>query len=155
MVDRFAVLDGIENESVLRGVGGIEAQAPSEDEIMGRDRLPVAPARIGAQPEGGAGLINPPMLRHPRRQLAPWVEAQQALHDVAEHQAADLIGGAGAVQLRRLLREHHGDGVVGGVHRRGRAACGGGEARQQVQAPHQGRQPNQGGQAEQPQLPGR
>ena len=154
LIDRFGVLDGIEDEGVLGSVLRIEAQPPSEDEVVGRDRLPIAPARIGAQMEGGTAFVDVPLLRHPWRQFAPVVVAQQPFHDVAEHDAADLVGGPGAVELRRLLGQHHGDGVVGRVHRWRHPARGGGKARQQIEPPHQAGQANHDGHAKQRQLPG-
>ena len=156
LVDGFGVFHRIEDEGVFGGVVRVQHQAPGEHEVLGGDGLAVAPFSVLPQMKDRALFVDAPAFRHAGGQLVVFVVAQQALHDVAKHHAAHLVGGAGAVQLRRLVAQQHGDGVVGGIDSAVRAAAGGGrQAGQQVQPPHQRRKPNHRGKPEQPKLPHR
>ena len=152
LVYRLGVLHRVEDEGVLGGVVRVQHQAPGEHEVMRRDGLAVAPQSVLAQFKDGAVRIDAPTFRHAGDQRVVLVVAQQPLHDMAEDDAAYLVRGAGAVQLRRLVPQQHGDGVVGGVHRSVGAAGRRSQVGQQVQAPHQRRQPGHRRKAEQPKL---
>ena len=152
LVDRLGVLHRVEDEGVLGGVVRVQHQAPGEHEVMRRDGLAVAPQSVLAQFKDGAVRIDAPTFRHAGDQRVVLVVAQQPLHDMAEDDAAHLVRGAGAVQLRRLVPQQHGDGVIGGVHRSVGAAGRRSQVGQQVQAPHQRRQPSHRRKAEQPKL---
>ncbi len=56
LVDRLAVLHGIEDERVLRRRGRIDGRAPREHEVVRRDGFAVAPERVLAQPERRAAV---------------------------------------------------------------------------------------------------
>ena len=139
----FGVLDRVKDKGVFRGVRRIERGAPGEHEVVGRDRLAVAPEGI-AQVEDGLFGGDFPALGHSRRQPLVLVVAQEPFHDVSDDDAAHGIGQQGGVQLRRLLGQPDGDGVVGGIDRRAAARDGCGEAGQQVEQPHQRRKAGDG-----------
>ena len=121
-IHRLRVLDAVEDEGVLRGVGRFQHLAPAEDEILRRHRGAVAPLRVLAQMEGRALGTYVPPLGHAGRQVAARVVAQEALHHMAENAKAHLIRAPSGVELRRLLAEGQGHRARCGIGRLTRAA---------------------------------
>ena len=111
LVNRFGILDRIEDEGIFGGSCRIQNALPGKLEVMGSYGLTITPFRVFPNPEGSAIGADFPALSHTRYQFVVNIVGDQALHHVSQYDETRGIGGATRIQLRRLFPQGYGDAV--------------------------------------------